>query len=435
MGPRRSGPSPVLPYNRAVPGRVWLEAVGGPLQGRRFEFQAHDTFLFGRAPDCHAGLPVNDTTASRHHFLLEVNPPAARLRDLGSLNGTWVNGAKFGGRDVGHAPGSAARGGIDVDLRDGDHVRVGTTIFQVHIEGTGAPTQRGPLVPPPAPPGRDPGPPRPARQVPGYEIGRRLGRGGMGEVFLARRVADGKEVALKLMRPEMGMDPDARAGFLREIDVNTRLRHPNIVALYEHGSTDDSFYFAMEYCAGGSVSAALHKRREPMPVDVARRLADAVLDGLADAHAQGFIHRDIKPENLLLVDDAMATAKLADFGLAKSFQQAGLSGMTATGAVAGTPQFMPREQLTNFRQVRPSGDVWSLAATLYHMLTLDYPRDFPFGAEPLQVILEGPLVPLRTRRPDVSEALAAVVDRALADDLAVRYKDAGQMKAALRAVP
>jgi len=83
--------------------------VAGPIQGRRFEFQAHDTFLFGRAPDCHAGLPVNDTTASRHHFLLEVNPPAACLRDLGSLNGTWVNGAKFGGRVAGHPESEGGR--------------------------------------------------------------------------------------------------------------------------------------------------------------------------------------------------------------------------------------------------------------------------------------------------------------------------------------
>jgi len=119
-----------------VPGRVWLEVVGGPLQGRRFEFQAHDTFLFGRAPDCHAGLPVNDTTASRHHFLLEVNPPAARLRDLGSLNGTWVNGAQFGGRDMGHAPGSGTRGGIDVDLRDGDHVRGDGPLIVVYADFT-----------------------------------------------------------------------------------------------------------------------------------------------------------------------------------------------------------------------------------------------------------------------------------------------------------
>src|SRR4029450_10715290 len=81
-----------------MPGRVCLAVVAGPIQGRQFAFEAHDTFLFGRSPDCHAQLAEADGTASRHHFLLEVNPPAARLRDLGSLNGTYVNGTKYGGR-------------------------------------------------------------------------------------------------------------------------------------------------------------------------------------------------------------------------------------------------------------------------------------------------------------------------------------------------
>ena len=81
-----------------MPGRVCLAVVAGPIQGRQFAFEDHDTFLFGRSPDCHAQLAEADGTASRHHFLLEVNPPAARLRDLGSLNGTYVNGTKYGGR-------------------------------------------------------------------------------------------------------------------------------------------------------------------------------------------------------------------------------------------------------------------------------------------------------------------------------------------------
>src|SRR5260221_13412870 len=80
-----------------MPARVCLDVVAGPIQGKHFEFDGHDTFLFGRSPDCHAELSADDSTASRHHFLLEVNPPAARLRDLGSLNGTYVNGQKYGG--------------------------------------------------------------------------------------------------------------------------------------------------------------------------------------------------------------------------------------------------------------------------------------------------------------------------------------------------
>src|SRR5947207_3331969 len=122
-----------------MPGRVCLDVVAGPIQGRHFEFDAHDTFLFGRSPDCHAELSADDSTASRHHFLLEVNPPAARLRDLGSLNGTYVNGQKYGGRGRHLTPEEGARQPLpQVDIKDGDTIRVGATVFNVRVEGARA---------------------------------------------------------------------------------------------------------------------------------------------------------------------------------------------------------------------------------------------------------------------------------------------------------
>src|SRR5688500_20304385 len=123
--------------------RVWLEVVAGPIHGRPYDFDAHDTFLFGRAADCHAVLPLEDTTASRHHFLLEVNPPAARLRDLGSLNGTYVNGTRHGGRGALSLEKAQQQRWPEVDLRDGDGIRVGTTVFEVHVEG-GTESDTGP---------------------------------------------------------------------------------------------------------------------------------------------------------------------------------------------------------------------------------------------------------------------------------------------------
>ena len=124
-------------------------------------------------------------------------------------------------------------------------------------------------------------------------------------------------------------------------------------------------------------------------------------------------------------------AKVTDFGLAKSFQQAGLSGMTATGAVAGTLYFMPREQLTQFRLLKPVSDVWSMGATLYHMLTGAYPREFRPGEDPLPVILRGGIVPLRARDPRLPERVAAVVDRSVVDAVPERYQTAGEFRAAL----
>ncbi|HUG53998.1 MAG TPA: protein kinase [Vicinamibacteria bacterium] len=436
-----------------MPARVRLEVVAGPIQGRQFEFDGHDTFLFGRSPDCHAELSQDDSTASRHHFLLEVNPPAARLRDLGSLNGTYVNGQKHGGR--GHlTPEEAARQRWpEVDLRDGDSIRVGATVFAVHVEGA-LPAEsdrdtrrsldlsvaRERAARPDTHQALDGGSSvlRPLLEeaepdaVAGYRLGPLLGRGGMGVVHLATRLADGATVALKLMRPEVVVDAHSREVFDREIAVTSRLRHPNVVTLFAHGSEGEHFFFAMEYCAGGSLASMIARRGKLEPGPAVRAALQA-LAGLSFAHENGFIHRDIKPENILLVDAEMSVAKLTDFGLAKSFEQAGLSGMTATGAAAGTLQFMPREQLTNFRLLRPTSDVWSMGATLYHMLTLEYARDFPPGKDPLSVILSGGVVPLRERDPSLPASLAAVVDRAVEDDLHKRYPSATEFRDALAA--
>lgn len=407
--------------------RVRLEVVDGPIAGRRFVFEAHDTLLFGRGADCHARLSEQDGKASRHHFLLEVNPPAVRLRDLGSLNGTWVNGVRYGGRGPLTPEEAAQREWPQVDLGDGDSIRVGNTLFSVHVE-----VEVDALLTPledllhtaPAPPA--------PREVGGYEVGKLLGKGGMGAVYRARRLSDGQEVALKLLRPEVVVEPRAREVFLREVAVTAQLRHPNLVRLLDHGVSGDTFFVALEYCAGGSLAAEMLRREDPIPPGPAVAVALALLDGLVAAHEQGFVHRDIKPENVLLGDETLNVVKLADFGLAKSFEQAGLSGLTATGAVGGTLYFMPREQITHFRLLRPASDVWSLGATLYHMLTLGYPREFAPGLDPLQVILSGGTVPLLQRAPSLPAALAAVVDRAVDDDLARRFSSAAEFRDALR---
>lgn len=128
------------------------------------------------------------------------------------------------------------------------------------------------------------------------------------------------------------------------------------------------------------------------------------------------------------------TAKLTDFGLAKSFETAGLSGMTATGTAGGTFHFMPREQLTNFKYVHPVSDVWSIAATFYKMLTGKLPLDFAPNRDPIEVILRDEPVPVRQRDAGIPPPLAEVIDRALLGDTAQRYQDAVEMKAALQRV-
>jgi serine/threonine protein kinase len=404
-----------------MPGTVRLVVTAGPIRGQRFEFPAHDTFLFGRAPDCHARLDASDASASRHHFLLEVNPPLARLRDLGSLNGTRVNGVRHGGRGPGESPeDAAARGATDVDLHDGDEIRVGATVIQVQVDAPASPLE---ALAASAESEEEAG-----RRVGPYAIERLLGKGGMGAVYLARRQGAGLPVALKIMLPKMVVDEAAQEIFVREIEVTRALRHPNVVGLLDFGRHEGRFYFALEYCPGGSTEALRERLGGRVPLPTTLRIAVDALEGLAAAHEAGFVHRDLKPDNVLLGEDG--AARLADFGLAKSFQQAGLSGLTATGAVGGTFPFMAREQLTSYREVRPTTDVWSMAATLYFLLTGQYAREFG-SKDPIAVVLRGGVVPLRRRDSSVPPDLASVIDRALDDDPARRFPTAREFGAAL----
>jgi eukaryotic-like serine/threonine-protein kinase len=489
----------------AMPGKVILDVTHGPLQGKRFAFEEHDTFVFGRARDCHACLSAEDTTASRHHFLLEVNPPDARIRDLGSRNGTYVNETKHGGRGENETPEEAAKRRYpEVDLKHGDVVRVGGTIVGVRVEmGAGcgdcganipdafrsvyswvggtylcpecrekAAKGKAPAVPTPptcsqcgrdvaaevgerrggayvcnacrAGAERDPAvvlaqalavrSQQRGEAVPigvaGYRLGKVLGRGGMGAVYLADRISDGEKVALKVMLAKVAVDEQARQLFQREIEVLRSLKHGNIVALFEHGSAGGAFYFVMELCPGGSLQDLMQMRGRPMDTREAGPLMLEVLAGLGHAHAQGFVHRDLKPANILLAPKN-GGAKVSDFGFAKNFEKAGLSGMTKTGTAAGTYPFMAREQLINYRDVKPASDVWSIGATFYFLLTAFVPRDKPPDRDPLDVILDNKIVPIRQRDPRVSQALAAAIDRALAPKPEDRYQTAGEFRVAL----
>jgi len=483
--------------------KVEIHVSEGPMAGRRFVFEEHDIFVFGRAQGCQASLP-DDPKVSRHHFIMEVNPPMAVLRDLGSLNGTYVNDVKHGARRPGETPEQGAgRRYPEVVLQDGDRIRVGDSMLAVCLpsaelakpnatprqiagesqsvrrdQGTPAHSPRLPSLEKAAgvaqcqrcarcqrpvnhakqpaeilcPACRQQLEDDPAgllakladvarremdRRAPppiaGYEIQRKLGAGGFGAVYLARRSGEAQPVAIKIMLSRVAVDENARSRFLREIDILRELRHDNIVPLLDHGSAGTAFYFVMGYCAGGSVGDLLRRRRGSLPLREAATIMLGALDGLAHAHSGGIVHRDIKPANILL-SEATATplAKVADFGLARSFEKVGFSGMTVTGNYAGTFPFMPREQVTDFKHSKPCSDVWSIAATFYNMLCGRYPHDFPDGVDPMEVVLGAKPVPIRTRNPNIPQRLAVVVDQALAVSPTARYPSATEFRAALQ---
>jgi serine/threonine protein kinase len=285
----------------------------------------------------------------------------------------------------------------------------------------------------------------------GYRLVRELGRGGMGSVSLIRHERLGEEIALKIMLPRVAADERAKALFLRETENTKALKHPHVVQVRDSGCAHGVFFFTLEYCNGGSVRELSEQRRGPLPVQEACALVLQALDGLHYAHqavipavkladgsygtGQGLVHRDVKPGNLFLVGTGSSRlVKLGDYGLAKAFDAAGLSGQTSTGAISGTPGFMPRQQVINFKKVRPEVDVWAMAASLYQVLTGTFPRDFPKGRDPWMQVLQTDAVPIRKRNAAIPKRLAQVVDHALVDQPEIGFKTALAFKQALEGV-
>ena len=454
-----------------MPATVTLTVIRGPLDGKEFVYDQRSICILGRADDCDPRLPDDDAhrTVSRHHCLIDINPPDVRIRDFGSLNGTHVNETKIGQREAHQTPEEVAAVAFpEHDLNDGDEIRLGDTVLRVGIR-----------IAPAAPDQHDA--PR-TRQLPrcakcNHEVGsdvgardgdylctacqadpeaivkhllelarsgqrdvaamhdytllRELGRGGMGAVYLARHNTTGDQVALKVMLPQVAANTEAKARFLREVELTKALRHPHIATLYDAGSSGGTFFFTIEYCPGGSLDQLIARHGGKLPVGTAIPLAMQALDGLEHAHRQGIVHRDLSPHNILLTGEETPAAKLCDFGLAKAFDQAGLSGLTRTGAAAGKPYFMPRQQVVNFRNAQPDVDVWALAACLYHMLTGTYPRDFPSHKDPWQVVLQNAAVPIRRREPGLPRGLAEAIDQALRERPTIGFPTAAEFRRAL----
>ncbi|WP_344854804.1 protein kinase domain-containing protein [Amycolatopsis ultiminotia] len=408
-------------------GVVRLTVSDGPAQGTVHEFGGRATCLLGRSRDCDPRLPAEDDRVSRHHCLLDINPPDVRVRDFGSLNGTFVNGAEIGRRAPGQTPEQAARTAFpERDLHDGDELRIGRTTVRVTIV--------------PAVPRMRPAPARsvdPVAGVPGYEVLSELGRGGQGVVHLAREHATGDLVALKILHPVVAATARAREQFLREITAIRDLRHPNIVRFRETGECGAAFYLVCDYCRHGSLDHLLERRGGTLPPDEAVAVTRQILDGLDHAHEHGgsgggLVHRDVKPANILLAGlpgpGRAPVVRISDFGLAKAFDNAGLSGLTRTGDVAGTLAYMPRSQLVDYKYAKPEVDVWAAAATLYRMLTGTTPRNFPAGVDPIVVLLNKSAVSLRRRNRAVPRRLAQVIDEALVDRPQIAVTTAGEFR-------
>jgi len=435
--------------------KVTFLVTAGPIAGQQFVFAERNFFVFGRHVECNVRLPKGDLSTSRRHFMVEVNPPLARVQDLGSLDGTWVNGKKIGGRSADQKADEVA-GQVfgQAELQHGDEIRVGQHLMEVLIEQD------------------EPEPPYDREQpnldvtlssdshysaqklmdevmdelglnniqelpaLAQYQIIRRLGEGGLGVVYLIRDKQSGEKIALKFMQAQVAVNKSLRAYFKREIEVAKTLDHPNIVRLFNDYGIDERFYFTMEYCSGGNVEEWRRALGGKIPFGEAAPIMRQVLEGLAHVHQQGIVHRDLKPSNILLsTTNEGLVAKICDFGLAKGFIEAGLSGLSMTKQQgAGTPSFMPKEQLTDFKYVRPTADVWSIAATFYVMLTGQPVRRPRPNDNWLITIYRDNIIPIAHHKPAIPRQLALVLDHALQSDVKKRFRTAAHMLKALEGV-
>ena len=492
-----------------MPGKIIFNITQGPFAGKTFTFDQHDTVVFGRDESLKKAKFDDDLTMSRHHFLLEVIPPSANIRDLGSLNGTFVNKVKIGGRQKDETPEEGAkRFHPPVELKHGDLIHFGKSDMTVQIEmpvicvacgeeimnadlelalqedgsylcpdcrgkkasqtietvepvkveclncGKDVTAEAGPYVT-----GGylcidcrrlakeqvlDPmevlqAVLKEARLdeklvIPEYEVIKKLGKGGMGAVYLVRNKATGEKSALKIMLPKAELMVKSKVYFRREIDLMKNLQHPNIIKYYDAAKVGGVTYFVMEFCEGGSAADLVEDNGGKLDLDTTARIMLQSLEGLAFAHQRGIVHRDLKPPNILLTSRGRdGIAKIADLGLAKDYTQAGNSGITGK-EYAGTMPFMPREQVSDFLHFQPVSDVWAMGATMYNMLSGRYPREVSKDKDFLTCILQNRVIPIEEVLPSIPRNVAEVINISLSDNVKIRYKNASEFKEALAKV-
>jgi hypothetical protein len=425
-----------------------LIVVDGPSAGLRYLSERAGAFLVGRSTRAQFVLPSGpgaDLRVSHLHCLIETDPPLGRVHDLGSTNGTLVNGER-----VTSAP-----------LNDGDEIRLGRTALRVEMDAP--PDTEIAELPPhseehPAPAARAAvargslcpicGTPRTDDQlcagcgasaaelpqpVPGYRLVRKLGEGPLGVVHLALHEAGDAAMALKTIGDAGAPRAPHLDRFVREAGVLKRLRYPHVVAVREIGLAGGMVFVASEYVRGTDAAKYLRKHG-PLAAGAAVRVACQLLTALKGGHDLGFVHRDVKPANVLIRSgQGRRVVKLADYGLSRVARDARLGGHRLPGEQPGPTAFLAPELVLDSRGASPAADLYAAAATLYTLLTgatvYDQP---PAAADGLAQLLAEEPVPIRERRFDLPTGLITAIHRGLARDPSRRFPDAAAFRAALK---
>jgi serine/threonine-protein kinase len=431
---------------------VVLRVTSGPHSGEEFRIAHSNTITVGRSSRVQIPM-LKDLLLSREHFQVESQPALCHIVDLGSTNGTKVNGLRV----------------ERVVLREGDVITAGESAFSVHYSDS--PYDGDPLVTCAGCGARVPvetsenlgtfdGDTDPElqrfwlckecqtrklkfpRTGADYLIEEWIGGGGMGEVFRARQLSQNRPVAIKMISSSSQLGDKARGYFRREIEVLRDLlmpggkSHPTIVAFYELLEIDVQFQLVMEYVDGKNALEWIKGLGQPLPIASAAQIGRQLLLALQYAHSKGYAHRDVKPSNLLIMGPAhRPRVKLTDFGLAKSFaEHQGPTTLTSQGDIGGSVGFISPDHILDFRRAREPADIYSAATTLFYLLTNRYPY---LGFDPLDpasyhVIVQNPPLPLRAYLPEAPEGFERILLKAMQKQPAKRWKSAQAMADALR---
>ena len=264
-----------------------------------------------------------------------------------------------------------------------------------------------------------------------YHILKRIGEGGMGRVYLGEHVKMNRQCAIKVMSPALVNDAESAARFAREASNAARIIHPNVAAVFDYGESDGLVYLVMEYVDGEPLSRLL-TREAPLAVDRALELAKQIADGLGAAHELGIIHRDLKPDNILIMRSRAGKeiAKVVDFGIAKAIREGVDEGLTRTGQVIGTPEFMSPEQLVG-DPVDARSDLYALGCILHLMLTAAPPFSAATREQMIKRRLSEDAPHVHVLDQQIPESVAGIVGRLLARSPKDRYGSAVEVRDAL----
>lgn len=357
----------------------------GPDRGRSVTVVMGQQIVAGR--DKVADLQLSDQMCSRRHFLVASKGSVFGLKDLGSANGTLVNGRKSDG---------AHR------LSFGDSIQIGETLITWMPDDQDS--KQGGLI---------------GQQIGGYRIEERLGRGAMGTVYKATQLSLGRTVALKVLAPDLVKDEKFCDMFVKEARAAGSLNHPNIIQVYDVGDEKNQYYFSMEYASKGSVLEEMSKSKT-LPLSRAVTIILQACSALDYAERKGLVHRDVKPDNLMVTEDD--TVKLGDLGLAMSTVEL----QAEQDGVFGTPHYIAPEQAMG-KPIDHRADIYALGATFYRIVTGSTMFSGATVKEILKKQVREPHRPVIELVPDCPPAISTVIDRMLAKNPAERYQHASEV--------